>query len=89
MGSRKAFQIDGYMLRNDWNDVKLQVMEDITREFLNSNREIVEKLIQTGNAKLIHYGPRIDEFWGQKKNGSGENHHGKILMKLREEFKNY
>ena len=67
MGSKKAFKTDGYTLRDDWNDVRLQIMEDITRDLLNSNREIIDKLIKTGNAKLIHYGPRIDEFWGRKR----------------------
>ena len=38
MGSKKAFKTDGYTLRDDWNDVRLQIMEDITRK--NSNREV-------------------------------------------------
>ena len=64
-------------------------MEEITREYYLSNSDLTDKLIKTGEKLLIHKGFRIDDYWGVKKEDVGENNHGKILMKLREEFKNY
>ena len=87
MGSRKAFNESDLTLRNDWNNVKLQIMKDITREYYLANRNMIDKLVQTGNKSLIHKGFRIDNYWGVDKNG-GENNHGKILMELRDEFSN-
>ena len=77
----------GYTIREDWNSGRLKIMYEITKAYYEQNDRMKQLLIQTGNKELIHYGPRIDEFWGQKKDGSGKNHHGKILMKIRDEFK--
>jgi ribA/ribD-fused uncharacterized protein len=86
-GGRKSFEGNGFTLRQDWDKVKLKIMKEITREYYVSNQEFLDKLINTGNKKLIHSGFRIDDYWGVKKSG-GENNHGKILMELREELSN-
>ena len=86
-GGRKSFEENGFTLRQDWDKVKLKIMKEITREYYVSNQEFLDKLINTGNKKLIHSGFRIDDYWGVKKSG-GENNHGKILMELREELSN-
>ena len=63
-------------------------MEEITEKYYLNNEEFMQKLIDTGDIKLIHKGDRgIDGFWGVNKNGN-ENHHAKILMKLRTKFSN-
>ena len=67
--------------------VRLKLMYQITKAYYEQNDRMRERLLQTGDRYLKHYGPRIDEFWGQKKDGEGENHHGKILMRLRDEFR--
>ena len=85
MGSRKAFNESNITLRNDWDNVKLQIMKDITREYYLANQNMIDKLVQTKGSKLIHKGFRIDNYWGMDKNG-GQNNHGKILMELRDEF---
>ena len=85
MGGRKYFEENDYKLRGDWNSIRLKIMEDITMNYYAANPEFLEKLIKTGDKQLIHTGFRIDDFWGVKK-GEGENHHGKILMKVREEL---
>lgn len=87
MGSRKAFNESNITLRNDWDNVKLQIMKDITREYYLANQNMIDKLVKTKGIKLIHKGFRIDNYWGIDKNG-GENNHGKILMELRDEFSN-
>lgn len=83
MGGKKYFEENNYNLREDWDSIKLILMEEITKLYYSYNPEMLEKLKSTGNKKLIHTGFRIDDYWGVK-NGVGENNHGKILMKIRE-----
>lgn len=87
-GGPTSFKENNFTLRSDWNSVRLKIMEEITREYYQSNTEFIDKLINTEEKLLIHKGFRIDDYWGVKKEDKGENNHGKILMKLREEFKN-
>ena len=87
-GGKASFKVNGFTLRDDWDSVKLKIMEEITREYYMVNKGLIEKLIETGDKLLVHKGFRIDDFWGVNKNDEGNNNHGNILMKLREEFKN-
>lgn len=87
-GGPTSFKENNFTLRSDWNNVRLKIMEEISREYYQSNVEFIEKLINTEEKLLIHKGFRIDDYWGVTKEDKGENNHGKILMKLREEFKN-
>jgi ribA/ribD-fused uncharacterized protein len=84
MGGKKNFELNEFSLRKDWDNVKLEKMKEITMEYYAANPELVEKLRKTGSKKLLHTGFRIDDYWGIKKNGEGENNHGKILMKIRD-----
>ena len=63
---------------------KLGITEDVIRQKFN-NPELKEKLIATGDAELIEGNPWGDTFWGVCE-GKGENHLGKILMKIRSEL---
>ena len=72
-------------LIENWDTEQIGIMKDIIRIFLESNIEVKEKLVNTGDAQLINSGPGVDSFWGLNK-GEGENHHGKILMELRKEI---
>jgi N-glycosidase YbiA len=85
LGGRKYFEEMNYSLRKDWNSIKLQVMKDITKSYYLANPEMLQKLKETDDKILTHAGFRIDNFWGVK-NDEGENNHGKILMKIREEL---
>lgn len=71
-------------LRNDWTEVKIEIMELVLREKF-SNKVLKEKLKATGNVELIETNHWGDYFWGVC-NGRGKNELGKLLMKLREEF---
>ena len=67
--------------RKDWEDVKLGLMEG----FLRQKFAIVTlhaRLLGTGDAELIEGNDWGDQFWGVYK-GKGENHLGKLLMKIR------
>ena len=70
----------------EWDKKQLEIMEDILRVYYDSNPDLKQKLINTGSNILIYKGVGVDSFWGVDKNDKGENNHGKILMKLREEF---
>lgn len=70
--------------RDNWNQIKLVIMEELLREKF-SKSPYKALLIATENALLIEGNSWGDTFWGVC-NGEGENHLGKILMKIRDEF---
>ena len=72
-------------LRDDWNEAKVSIMEEIVRCKFDQNPDIKEKLINTKGKTLIEGNKWNDTFWGMC-NGKGENILGKILMNLREEY---
>lgn len=73
-----------YFIRNDWDDVKVEIMKDITKEYYLANPKLMKQLIDIGDTVLVHTGPRIDTYWGVDAEGNGVNMHGHILMELRE-----
>lgn len=73
--------------RADWNEVKLSVMENLVREKFTRHAVFREKLLATGDAEIVEGNSWGDRFWGVCK-GVGENHLGKILMRVREELRN-
>ena len=74
-------------LREDWNEIRLKVMEYLVREKFK-NEFLRKKLLSTGDAVLIEGNYWNDKFWGvDLRTNQGENHLGKILMKVRSELK--
>ncbi|MDO5134021.1 MAG: NADAR family protein, partial [Eubacteriales bacterium] len=74
-------------LRQDWEQVKDGIMEEIVRAKFTQNPELRKQLLATGNADLIEGNHWNDRYWGvDARTGAGENHLGKILMKIREEL---
>ena len=45
------------------------------------------KLMATGNEEIVELNNWNDVYWGSTLDGRGENHLGKLLIKLREEYK--
>lgn len=74
-------------LREDWDEVKTDVMLGIVRNKFKQNPDLGKKLIETGDTYLEEGNWWGDKIWGVC-NGVGENKLGKILMKVREELKN-
>lgn len=72
-------------LRDGWNDMRVEVMEACLRSKF-SNPELRSKLLATGEAELVEGNKWGDKFWGVC-NGVGENQLGKLLMKLRAEYR--
>lgn len=75
-------------MREDWDDVKLDVMERVVRAKFQQNPELARKLVSTGSLVLVEENHWHDTFWGvDAETRIGENHLGKILMKIRQELK--
>ena len=72
-------------LRQDWEDVKLSVMEKAVFAKFSQNPRLKELLLATGSKDIIENSPR-DSFWGCGKDGKGLNHLGKILMRVRSQL---
>lgn len=69
-------------VRANWHDLSLDVMEDVVYQFFKQWPDVSMKLIDTGDEHLEEKNYWYDTFWGTC-NGVGENHLGKILMKVR------
>jgi ribA/ribD-fused uncharacterized protein len=68
----------------DWNNKRVDVMEQINRLKYEQHLDLKLRLMGTGSRDLVEGNTWKDEFWGvSKKTGLGENHLGKILMKIR------
>lgn len=81
--AKRAGQL--FPLRKDWDDVKLKAMENLLRiKFADPG--LRRKLLDTNDELLVEGNVWGDTFWGIC-DGTGENHLGKLLMKIREELK--
>ena len=68
-------------LRDDWEEVKLEIMTEIVSQKFLQHPHLIEMLLQTGDEELVE-----GNKWDVCK-GKGENHLGKILMKIRDVYK--
>lgn len=69
-------------LRKDWEDIKLHVMNALLLEKFH-DKELAQRLIDTGDQELVEGNTWGDKYWG-KCDGEGENHLGKLLMRVRQ-----
>ena len=73
-------------LRDDWEEVKVSVMEEVLRAKFAQNQDLLQKLLATGEALLVEGNDWQDTFWGFDVNlGYGVNMLGQLLMRLRAE----
>ena len=74
-------------LREDWEEVKDQVMLDVLHNKFKNNENMKEKLLATGDAILIEGNVWHDNYWGicscEKCGGIGKNMLGTLLMFVR------
>lgn len=68
----------------DFEERKLKYMEKCLREKFKDPR-LARLLLNTGSQNLIEGNTWGDRFWGVC-HGKGENHLGRLLMKIREEL---
>ncbi len=77
-----------YPQREEWDGMKLIVMEYILRVKFAKGTSWAEKLLATGDEDIIEYNNWRDTFWGWDINlQKGENNLGKILMEIRKSLK--
>ena len=73
-------------IRSDWNDINVEIMEDLTRQKFSEDY-YKRKLLATGDEEIQEGNYWGDSHWGvDLKTGRGENRLGKIIMKVREEL---
>lgn len=70
-------------MRPDWEQVKLQVMEDLLRQKFKGHEHLRKWLSDTGAVQIIEGNWWGDTFWGVCK-GKGTNHLGRLLMEVRD-----
>lgn len=75
-------------LREDWEEVKVTIMTELVWLKFDQNRELGDKLLSTGSAKLVEGNYWHDNFWGgcfchRCRNKEGKNMLGFILMEVR------
>ncbi len=73
-------------LRTEWDTAKFDVMERCVRYKFTHHADLRTKLLATGDAELIEGNTWGDRVWGVHQ-GQGENHLGRILMKVRAELR--
>ena len=84
----EEYKQHGVILREDWEDSKVEVMMKFLRAKFIQNQECRELLLSTGiHRNLVEYTTR-DKFWGNggEKN-DGKNMLGICLMKIRKELR--
>jgi ribA/ribD-fused uncharacterized protein len=77
--------------RMDWFNVSLVIMESLVRQKFTKYTDLRSKLLSTSDAPLIEGNTWRDKFYGaiwdsKKSEWVGENHLGRILMKIRAEL---
>lgn len=72
-------------IRSDWEQVRLKIMEDLL-EIKFRQPLLRRRLLNTGRANLIEGNTWGDIFWGVCA-GVGENHLGRLLMKIRDRIR--
>lgn len=81
----QAKKIGKYIkIRDDWYTYKFIIMEYLLIQKF-SDKALARKLMETGDAMLIENNYWGDRIWGVC-DGIGQNHLGKMLMKIRDEF---
>lgn len=76
-------------LRPDWEKIKLDIMYVGVYNKFAQNDNLKKKLLDTGDMLLEERNNWNDTYWGvDYYTGKGQNHLGKILMRVRTELKN-
>ena len=61
--------------REDWDDVKVSIMEELLRLKIEQNPYVKKKLLQTEDYMIVEDSPK-DDFWGWGPNRNGQNNLG-------------
>lgn len=87
LGSAKGFRKYNIKLRPEWDEIKQDVMIGLLRQKFK-NEPLRRMLLATGERELIEGNTWHDTYWGVNSfTGEGENHLGKLLMRVRAELR--
>lgn len=75
-------------LRKDWEGVKDSIMHEAVLAKFTQHADLRETLLGTGEAKLVEH-TENDAYWGDGGDGSGKNRLGQILMRVREDLRQF
>jgi len=75
-----------YRARDDWGNIKLDMMKEVVRSKFECNQKLRSLLLSTKDQELVEGNTWGDTYWGAV-NEVGENHLGRILMEVREELR--
>ena len=67
-------------------DEQVCIMEKLLRLKIEQNPYVLKKLLETKDYTIVEDSPK-DDYWGWGINRDGENQLGKLLMKLRKEYR--
>lgn len=79
-------------LREDWENVKDNIMYDVCYAKFTQDPELLQKLLDTGNVELVEGNNHRDRCWGMTYDFKlhryiGDNILGLVLMKLRNDLR--
>lgn len=80
------FRKHGLLPRDDWHQVKLDIMRRADRVKFTRHGQLSSLLLDTGNAELVEDSPH-EAFWGTGPDGLGENWAGRVLMEIRADLR--
>lgn len=75
-----------HLQRDDWDEVKLNIMEEILTAKVNQHPYVAKKLLQTKDYLIVEDSP-YDSYWGCGSERNGKNQLGRLWMKIREQLK--
>ena len=75
-----------FKIRSDWDKIKQKVMFDAVYYKFKQNKDILQKLLDTGEAEIVEATVK-ENYWGCGLNNDGQNNYGKILVKVREKLR--
>ena len=76
----------GHPLRRDWESMKDNVMRIALRAKFTQYPALKDLLLSTGDEQLVEHTEK-DTYWADGGDGSGKNMLGKLLMELRQAFR--
>lgn len=72
---------------DNWSDIKYEKMEEVLKLKVEQNPIVKECLLNTKDYLIAECCIDEDTDWGVDNNNQGENHLGKIWMKIRDELR--
>lgn len=74
------------VIRPDWDKIKDDVMYRAVRRKFELHPELKAMLLATGDEEIIEAAP-TDTYWGVGRDGTGQNKLGRIIARIRDEFR--